>query len=91
MKKTYFLYLALVLSSASTLANSVLDFHLATAGEKSAVATYQLTQVKGDDRTLLEMQLTTSGDKTATAGHTIHSMPNTSSESVFDYHYTTTD
>ncbi|MGR5062897.1 hypothetical protein [Photobacterium sp. DNB22_13_2] len=88
MKKTYFLYLALVLSSASTLANSVLDFHLATAGEKSSAATYQLTQAEVGELTPLEMQLTTSGDKTATAAHTVHSLPDISSQSVFDYHYT---
>ena len=91
MKKSYFLYLAVFLSSASTFANNVLDFHLTTAGQKSSASSLVLTQSQVDAHDPLTMQLTTSGNRNSTAGHVIQSLPSNSSESVFDFHYHSTD
>ena len=91
MKKTYCLYLAIILSSASTFANNVLDFHLTTVGEKSSAPSYLLTQAEIEEHGPLEMQLTSSGDKNNPVAHVIQSLPSSSSESIFDFHYHSTN
>ncbi|PSW15754.1 hypothetical protein C9J01_01680 [Photobacterium rosenbergii] len=91
MNKTYCLYLAIILSSASTFANNVLDFHLTTVGEKSSAPSYLLTQAEIEEHGPLEMQLTSSGDKNSPVTHVIQSLPSSSSESIFDIHYHSTN
>lgn len=91
MKKTYALYLALILSSASSLADSVLDYHLTTSGEKSSAASYQLLSTEDEGLSPLEMQLTTSRDKNTPSGHTLSSQLDTVPQDLFSLHYQSTD
>ncbi|MGF1703560.1 hypothetical protein L4D09_25030 [Photobacterium makurazakiensis] len=79
----------LLLLSTSAMANSVMDNHLSTAGDKSAAASHVLTQPNNVEMSILDMQLKTSGDKSMAAGHQVNSQLNDNSESVFEYHYKT--
>ncbi|AJR08702.1 hypothetical protein C9J03_12155 [Photobacterium gaetbulicola] len=89
MKKSAFVIISALVLSSQVMANDVLDYHLSTAGERSAPATHLVQQVDTPAMSVLQAQLTTSGDASMPAGHVGDSQVHDSSKSVFEYHYNT--
>ncbi|MDV5169256.1 hypothetical protein [Photobacterium rosenbergii] len=91
MKKTAFVIISALFLSSPVLANSVLDYHLSTVGERDSLATIQLEKSNLGSMSVMDVQLHNSGEANMPAGHKINGTVNDSSQSVFEYHLSTID
>ena len=89
MKKSAFIIIGALVLSSQVMANDVLDYHLSTAGERTAPTVHLLQQANTPAMSVLDAQLTTSGDASMPAGHIGDSRIHDSSKSVFEYHFKT--
>ncbi|MGR5064919.1 hypothetical protein [Photobacterium sp. DNB22_13_2] len=91
MKKSAFVIIGALVLSSQVMANDVMDYHLSTAGERTAPTAHLIKQASTPTMSVLEAQLTTSGDASMPAGHVGDARVQDSSNSVFEYHYNTAD
>ena len=90
MKKSALVIIGSLVFASQVSANDLLNYHLATAGDRNAPTTHVVEAVPTEPMNVQDIHLSSAGDKSMPASHNIKSALNDEHPtSLFEYHYNT--